>query len=303
MSNFWSWYVILLVVVNIAGYAVMLFVLRKMPKDDKVKPGEALEHEYDGIKELNNPLPRWWIWLFWITIVFSGVYLFLYPGLGNYKGYLNWSSKGQWQQEVKVANNKYDKIFDKYLKIPAAKLVSNSKAIYIGKRLFENNCATCHGANAKGAVGFPNLADNDWLFGGTEQAIHTSIADGRAGMMPPMGAAVGGTTGVTAVANYVRELSGQKADKALAKQGEAKFKQVCAACHGVNGKGNQALGAPNLTDSVWLYGGSLKAIEHTIEKGRRGEMPAHKDRLSKAKIHLLVAYVMSLSAKSSHATR
>lgn len=301
MSSFWSWYIILLVVVNIVGFAIILFVLRKMPKNDNVKQGDVLNHDFDGIQEFNNPLPRWWLWLSWITIIFSIIYLFLYPGLGKYKGYFNWTSKKQWQQSVDAANKKYSAIFDEYTKLSVEDLVNHPKAQLIGKRLFENNCAVCHGADAKGAVGFPSLTDNDWLYGGSADAIVTSISKGRRGMMPPMIAAIGGQQAVKQVANYVLTLSGQPADTALAKKGEPKFKQFCAACHGVNGKGNQLLGAPNLTDNIWLYGGTLKAIEQTITKGRAGVMPAQADKLSPAKIHLLAGYIYHFSIQAKAA--
>jgi cytochrome c oxidase cbb3-type subunit 3 len=293
MSSFWSWYIILLVVVNIAGCAVLLFMTRR--NNTGVSEGEELAHSYDGITELNNPLPKWWLWLFIITIVFSAIYLTLYPGLGNYKGTLNWTSQKQWRTEVTDFDKTYGPIFEKYSQTPVTTLIHDQKALEIGQRLFANNCAMCHGSDGRGAKGFPNLADDDWLYGGTPENIEQSISYGRNGTMPPMGDAVGGEEHVKAVAEYVSLLNGRRHRAKLAEQGKAKFDIICSACHGMDGKGNQALGAPNLTNNVWLYGGTKQIIMETIRNGRSGRMPAHEKILSKDKIHLLVAYVYSLS--------
>ena len=291
MSRFWSWFIILIVVVNIIGGAVLLVILRKNPS----KSGESVGHNFDGIEELNNPLPRWWMWIFWISIIFSVGYLFLYPGLGNFKGFLGWTSKGQLVAEEKQADAKYGPIFAQYYAAPIEELAKQPQALKVGKSLFANNCATCHGADAHGAVGFPNLADDDWLFGGSPQEIETSILKGRNGVMPPMGAAIGGDEGIKEVTAYVRSLNNQKVDQELVAAGQQKFNMICSACHGVDAKGNKFLGAPNLTNNVWLFGGSEEAIMKTIKNGRNSKMPAHEKLLGKEKVHLLAAYIYSLS--------
>jgi cytochrome c oxidase cbb3-type subunit 3 len=236
------------------------------------------------------------MWLFVITIVFSLIYLVLYPGLGTYAGTFGWSSKGQYDAEQKVAAAQYGPIFDKYLKQDLQAVAADPEARAIGQRLFLNYCAQCHGSDAGGSKGFPNLRDGDWLYGGDPKAIQASIADGRNGVMPPLGAAVGGEEGARDVAHYVLSLSKRTHDELRASRGKAKFESVCAACHTPAGTGNPALGAPNLTDGIWLWGGSEVAILETINKGRINQMPAHKQFLDDGKIHLLAAYVYGLSA-------
>ncbi len=253
-----------------------------------------MEHKWDGdLVELNNPLPNWWVKLFWITLVFSAVYLVLYPGLGSFKGVLGWTSWGQYDQEVSDAKAKYDPVFDKFMGQPVEQLAASGEAHDMGQRLFLTYCAQCHGSDAHGARGFPNLTDKDWLYGGDGETIQASISNGRSGMMPPMGAAVGGEQGTKEVANYVLSLSGSPHDAQLAATGKEKF-VACAACHGEDGKGNQMMGAPNLTDNTWLYGGSEATIIETITKGRNGHMPAQLQALGEAKVHILAAYVYGL---------
>ena len=264
----------------------------------KLEPGkkaEVIEKAWDGnLQELNNPLPRWWLMLFYLTILFAVVYLALYPGLGSYKGYLGWSSRGQLQEEQDLAAKKYGPIFDKYLKQDLKEVAANPEARATGKHLFLTYCSQCHGSDAGGANGFPNLTDNDWLYGGDPETIKTTISNGRAGVMPAWGPALG-EQGVKDVANYVLSLSGRKHDAELAAAGKDKFATFCVACHMPDGKGMQALGAPNLTDNIWLYGGSEDAIIETITKGRNGHMPDQLEKLGEAKVHLLAAYVFGLS--------
>ncbi|HEY9134641.1 MAG TPA: cytochrome-c oxidase, cbb3-type subunit III [Pseudomonadales bacterium] len=295
MSDFWSWYIIVIVLANIIGYGLLLHFTGKVKGSGN--PEETTGHVYDGIEELNTPMPRWWIFMFWISIVFALVYLFLYPGLGSYKGYLGWTSEGQWQKEVELADKKFGPIYKAYGEQSIEALLQDPKALKIGQRLFGNNCAACHGSDANGSRGFPNLTDHDWLYGGSPEAIETSILHGRSGMMPPMGMALGGDEGVAQVAAYVRSLSGQKVDFSQAEEGKKKFQVMCIACHGVDAKGNTLMGAPNLTDNIWLYGGDAKTVQETIAKGRNGKMPAQKDFLGTDKVHLLAAYVYSLSAQ------
>lgn len=298
MSNFWSVYIILLVFIVIIGSAWLLIRMRKMPKDD-VASGERREHTFDGIEEYNNPLPRWWMWFFGATIIFALVYLFLYPGLGNYKGFLGWTKEKQWEQQQAEADAQYAPIFAKFGATPTIELARDPKAMQAAERLFINTCSMCHGPNAQGAKGFPNLTVNVWLFGGKPEQLEETIAHGRSGTMPPMAAAIGGEAFVPAVAHYVLKISGQKYDKILADQGEPKFKTICAACHGVDGAGNQLMGAPNLTAGKWLFGGKLADIEQTIRQGRHAEMPAHEPIIGKDKVHLLAAYIYYLANEKS----
>ena len=245
------------------------------------------------------------MWLFYVTIIFSLVYLVLYPGLGTYAGVLGWSAQNQYDDEQKQAAAQYGPIFDKYLKQDIKLVAADPAARAIGERLFLTYCAQCHGSDAGGGTGFPNLRDNDWLYGGDPATIKASITDGRNGRMPPMGGAVGGEDGVKDVAHYVLSLSGRTHDELRAAGGKAKFSTICAACHGPGGKGNHALGSPNLADDIWLYGGSERAIMESITKGRGiamaaggvSAMPAQKNVLDEAKIHLLSAYVYGLSAQ------
>lgn len=297
MSDFWSWYVIIIVALNLGGCAWLLLWNRKLSAEEAKK--ETTGHSFDGIEERNQPLPRWWLWLFWITLAFSVVYLALYPGLGNYDGMLGWSSTEQWQEEVALMEKKAGPIFDQYAAEPVEELAKYPEALEVGARLFANNCATCHGSDARGARGYPNLTDDAWLYGGTPEAIKTTLTNGRQGMMPPMGAAVGGEEGARDMAVYVTSLSrpgiADDPKKAAAiERAKPKF-AVCAACHGQDGTGNPALGAPNLTDDAWLYGSDLNTIQETIMKGRSGKMPAFKDMLSEERIHVLAAYVYALS--------
>ncbi|MBK6982387.1 MAG: cytochrome-c oxidase, cbb3-type subunit III [Betaproteobacteria bacterium] len=294
VDGFWSLYVAGLTLVSIVACALLLTMQHK-----KRPAGEAVGttgHEWDeDLAEYNHPLPRWWIWLFWITIVFSLVYLVLYPGLGTFKGVLGWSSIGQYETEQKSADATYGPLFRKYADMDIEAIAGDPKGKLMGERMFLTYCSQCHGSDARGSRGFPNLADGDWLWGGEPKTILTSILEGRNGLMPPMGAVVGGPDGVKEVANYVLSLSQSDHDPRLAETGKAKF-AVCAACHGPEAKGNPALGAPNLTDKTWLHGGSLAAISETIDKGRAGLMPAHKDFLGPERSRIIAAYVWGLTA-------
>jgi cytochrome c oxidase cbb3-type subunit 3 len=260
-------------------------------------PGEAAQttgHTWDeDLGEYNNPLPRWWIWLFYVTIVFSLVYLVLYPGLGIYGGSFKWTSKGEYEEEVKQANAQYGPLYDRYASQDLKQVAADPQARAIGQKLFLNYCAQCHASDGGGSKGFPNLTDRDWLYGGEPETIKASILNGRNGVMPPLGSVLG-EEGTKDVAHYVLSLSGGKFDPAHAARGKEKF-AVCAACHGAHGKGNRQLGAPDLTDQISLYGSSEATVIGTIAKGRNNVMPAHKDFLGEAKVHILAAYVYSLS--------
>jgi cytochrome c oxidase cbb3-type subunit III len=295
-SDFWGLFIAAVTLVSIIGCGVFLF----MQTTKRLPPGTKAElhgHVWDGnLQEYNNPLPRWWMWLFYITIVFAILYLVLYPGLGKFEGTGKWTSAGAYAAEMKAAEEKYGPIFSQYAKMDLAAVAKDDKARAMGERLFQNHCAQCHGADAGGAIGFPNLRDNDWLYGGDPAVIKTTILEGRNGVMPALGEAVGGEPGIAEVTAYVRSLSGLPHDAAKAQAGSAKF-AICAACHGADGKGNPAMGAPNLTDKVWLYGSSEQTIADTIRNGRNNKMPAQKEFLGEAKVHLLAAYVYGLSQK------
>ena len=297
VSNGWALYVAIITVVSILACAVLLKSMSTQRSKGGEREVETTGHVWDGdLTEWNNPLPAWWKWLFYITIAFGLGYLALYPGLGAYQGWLGWSSTGQYDEERAQAAQTYKPIFDRYARQDVKTVAADPEARQIGQRLFLSNCAQCHGSDAGGSRGFPSLRDRDWLYGGEPEAIRTSIAEGRTGTMPPMAKAVGDSEDVKDVAHYVLRLAGRTSDNLRAHRGKAKFDASCAACHGANGKGNQQLGAPNLTDDVWLHGGSEAAIIETINKGRGGAMPAHKHFLDSDKIHLLTAYVFGLSA-------
>jgi cytochrome c oxidase cbb3-type subunit 3 len=303
VSIFWDYYVAILSVAGIAGCALLLWIQSRHRV--VVKPGQAPEtsgHVWDDdLREYQNPMPRWWIILFYLTIAFSVLYLALFPGLGTqYRGMLGWTSAGEHAADVKAAAAKLDPLFDGYLKQDLAAVAADPRARDMGQRLFLNNCAQCHGSDGRGSRGFPNLTDSEWLYGGTPEAIKTSIAKGRQGVMPPMGEAVGGAEGVADVAHYVLSLSDSAHDTVRAARGKSKF-AACAACHGADGKGNPALGAPDLTNKIWLYGGSVATVSDTITRGRQGAMPAWEGILSEGEIHLVSAYVLSLGAMSTAA--
>ncbi|MDH5178896.1 MAG: cytochrome-c oxidase, cbb3-type subunit III [Gammaproteobacteria bacterium] len=296
MSTGLSIFVIVFTLANIVG---CYFLIRwsGQKRQGEAAEGQVTGHTWDGdLQEYNNPLPRWWLWLFYITIIFSLVYLVFYPGAGNFQGVLGWSQEQRYNDEIKAANADYGPIFAAYSKQSIQDLAKDKKAMQAGQRLFLNYCATCHGSDARGAKGFPNLSDTDWLYGGSPDAIKTSILNGRNGIMPPMGAALGGA-GIDEVTAYVMTLSGREADPNFAEAGKQRFQILCASCHGQDAKGNPALGAANLTDDIWLHGRSRGAIVETITKGRTGVMPPHRDFLGEDKAHLLAAYVYSLSNK------
>ncbi len=298
MSPFWSAWISIITLAVIFGCTALLITIRKGQKY-KDTTEETTGHVFDGIAELDNPLPSWWFKLFMGSVIFSLIYLLLYPGLGNFKGLLNWTSTNQYQTEIQHADNTYAPIFAKYAAIPIGELLKpeNRAGLLMGQRMYANNCSVCHGTAATGAYGFPNLTDSDWLYGGSPDAIKHSIVSGRVGAMPAWGSVLG-EAGVRDMASYVLSLSGADGiDSQAIARAEPQFQALCIACHGADGKGTQALGAPNLTDDIWLYGGSFERIAHTLRIGRAGVMPAHKDLLSDNKINLISGYVYSLSNK------
>jgi cytochrome c oxidase cbb3-type subunit III len=295
-SGFWSWFIILIVVVSFALIFWLISWTAK-GKSSKTADGdvETMGHVWDeNLEELNNPLPRWWLIMFYITLFFGAAYLVLYPGLGSFKGVLNWSQTNQYDREIKQSNETYGPIYNKFLNEDIAALINDADALKIGARLYSTYCTTCHGSDARGVRGFPNLRDNDWLHGGSSENIKTTILNGRQGMMPAWEEILG-NDGIFQATEYVRSLSGREVDSVVAYQGKQIFDKNCVVCHGADGKGNQALGAPNLTDNIWLYGGTQKQIFQSIATGRNGIMPAHKEFLGEAKVHLLAAYIYGLS--------
>ncbi|WP_257293399.1 cytochrome-c oxidase, cbb3-type subunit III [Endozoicomonas sp. YOMI1] len=296
MSNFWHWWIVLLTTACLVLVTWVLFATRKTQRKEMTE--ETTGHAYDGIEEYDNPLPHWWFIMFVATLVFTVGYLILYPGMGKWAGILGWTQVNELEQNQQKHDRKYAPEFARYAATPIEQLINNPKALKMGERVFINNCALCHGMDAGGNFGFPDLVDNDWLYGGTPDAIKATIVHGRQGQMPAWGAVIG-DIGVKQVASYTRELSGidtgaSEADLAV---GEKIFSTTCAVCHNADGTGNFALGAPNLTNNIWLYGSSQAQVEYTIRQGRNGVMPPWNDILGEEKVHLVTAYVYSLTHK------
>ena len=300
MTSFWSWYVTLLSLGTIAALVWPLLATRKGQRPDSTE--ETVGHSYDGIEEYDNPLPRWWFMLFVGTVIFALGYLVLYPGLGNWKGILpgyegGWTQVKEWQREMDKADEQYGPLFAKFAAMPVEEVAKDAQALKMGGRLFASNCSVCHGSDAKGAYGFPNLTDNDWLWGGEPETIKTTILHGRQAAMPAWRDVIG-EEGIRNVAGYVRSLSGRDTPEGISvdiEQGQKIFATNCVVCHGPEAKGVAAMGAPNLTDNVWLYGSSFAQIQQTLRYGRNGRMPAQEAILGNDKVHLLAAYVYSLS--------
>jgi cytochrome c oxidase cbb3-type subunit III len=292
----WSTFVAIASIVSLVACLALLVVAARR----KVMAGDnSTGHVWDeDLRELNNPLPRWWMILFVLTVFSGGAYLFLYPGLGSHAGSLGWTSRAEYEAEQKAANAAMATVYAGYATQPAELLAKDPGAMGIGERLFIQHCAACHGSDARGSKGFPNLTDEDWLYGGSHETIKETIANGRQGTMPPMAAAVGSPKDVANVAHYVLSLSGSPHNSIQAAAGREKF-AACAACHGANGRGTPALGAPNLTDKVWLHGWGEDAIVAMVMNGKTNVMPAHASRLTPEQIHVLGAYVWSLSHSST----
>ena len=295
MPAFWNWFVIIVTCLFILGCLWLITWSTRQSPDD-VAENETLDHKWDDdIQELNNPAPRWWLYLFYLTIIYGVGYLVAYPGLGHLKGILGWSQHGQYEMEMQAATQRYASIYSKYESMDVTALSEDAGALKLGKSLFANYCTTCHGSDGRGATSFPNLADNDWLYGGSVDDIVTSIKFGRGGVMPALGAALGGDQGIDNMVSYVRSLSGQAVEETTAQSAKPLFQAICGACHGADGSGNPLLGAPNLTDDIWLHGGSSDAIKETIVKGRMSTMPAHGELLGEQKTLIVAGFVYSLS--------
>lgn len=296
MSNGWSLYVIALVVLNIIAYAWLIWWTGKRRPGDP-KP-EDTSHVWDGnLTEYNKPMPKWWVNLFFITIIFSIGYLAWYPGLGAFAGTSGWTSAKAHDADKAEQDKKLAQTFGKYDGQPIDAIARDPEALRLGKAIFANTCATCHGATAQGAKGYPNLTDNIWHWGGTPDDILHTVLEGREGIMAPWEETLG-PQGVEQAAVYVQSLAGQRVDSGLARAGKTQYDAICVACHGPDGKGNTALGSPDLTDDYWLYGGDFQSIKDTIAKGRHGSMPAHKDIVGETRARVVAAYVYSLSANA-----
>ncbi len=295
MSNFWSWFISVLVLANIAGVVWLLIVTARF-KTSEIAQGTTGHVWDEDLSEYNNPLPLWWLGLFLISVVFGMCYLAFYPGLGATTGALGWTSSKEAAADLAENNHKLEAVFAHFRDQPVETLEHDPQALTLGHNVFVNNCAACHGSDARGAKGYPNLADNDWLYGGAPDTVVATVLKGRNGVMPPF-ASVLGERGVDEVANYVLTLSGQKADATLAEAGKARF-IVCAACHGSEGKGNVVIGAPNLTDDIWLYGSSLDDIKTTIKNGRNGHMPAWEPIIGQDRARLVAAWVLAQSQRT-----
>ena len=298
MSNGWSVYVIALTAINLIGLIWLLLATAAKPKNDK-PASDVTGHVWDGdIEELNNPLPRWWFVLFVLTFIFGFGYLALYPGLGIWKGTLGWTSGGEVKEELDATHAKLESLYAGFRNRPLSALADDPAAVKVGRNVFANNCAACHGSDARGAVGYPNLVDADWLYGGDAETVLASIMNGRHGLMPSMSATLPGN-GIEEVANYALSLSGLDHSERLAAAGKPKFETICAACHGVEGKGNHALGAPNLTDDIWLHGNATAAsISQIIIHGTGGVMPAWGPILGEDRARLAAAWILA-QAKTS----
>jgi cytochrome c oxidase cbb3-type subunit 3 len=293
MSNFWSGYIIVLTLTMIGLILWLLIATRNGQRPEETE--ETLGHSFDGIEEYDNPLPRWWFMLFMVTIVFAVVYLILYPGMGKFPGILGWTKEGQYNKEVTAAREQYAPIFANYAGMTVEQVSQDEGALRIGQRLYAINCSVCHGSDARGAFGFPNLTDNDWIWGGAPEQIKTTLYQGRQAAMPAWLAIIG-DDGVRSTAAYVRQMAGLETDGVDTILGAKVFNTNCVACHGPQGKGNELIGSPNLTDDVWLYGSSLLQIQQTLRYGRNGNMPSQA-HLGDDKIHMLAAYVYSLSQR------
>lgn len=297
MSVFWSWFVIVLTVGSIIGCVWLLQAQSRMPAGTSTK--DTTGHVWDGdLTEYNKPMPRWWLLLFWATAIYGAIYLAVYPGLGTFAGLQGWSQIEQYEREKAAAEARFGNVFHAFAEIPLGALVNDPDAVRLGRNLFLNNCATCHGSDGRGARGFPNLTDSAWLYGDEPETIEATIAYGRTGAMPALGPAIG-EQGVAEIVAWVLSRSRPGgADAATLDAGAQKFQQFCSACHGPEAKGNRAIGAPDLTDDDWLHGSTAADVTSVIMNGRVNQMPGHLELLGADRIRVLVAYVLSLSADS-----
>ena len=292
MSTFWSIFVIVLVVINVGG--CLWLIVWTMNMNTAEQDDDSTGHTWDGdLKEYNNPLPKWWLNTFYLSIIFTVIYLALYPGLGNFKGLLGWSQTGQYDEQVEATRAQYKEVYAAFAGISLEELATNPDALRLGRNTYMNNCASCHGSDGRGAKSFPNLTDDNWLWGGDAATVRQTIAQGRVGNMPALGA-VAGEEGVEQIITYLLSDTGDSSAEVAA--GKQKFMTSgCIGCHGVNAEGNPILGAPNLRDADWLHGSSREDIRDTINNGRVNQMPAHLELIGEDRVKMVAAYVLSLS--------
>lgn len=291
MSSGFSLFVIIGTLGSLIFFTTLLFMNRRVKN-----PGQTTGHEFDGIEEYDNPMPAWWFWGFLLSIVFALGYLIYYPGLGNFKGLSGWTSAGQLAQQQDAAEERYGPVFAQYREVPVEELATIPAAMRMGQRLFANNCSQCHGSAGTGSYGFPNLTDGEWQWGDSPEQIHQTLMSGRQGVMPAWSGVVN-AIGIRDLTEYVLSISGREAVAEQVRAGEVEYQRLCAACHGQDGKGQPMLGAPDLTNNIWLYGGSREQITDVLRNGRNGRMPGFADRLDENRLHILNAYVRSLSAQ------
>ncbi|MDZ7643119.1 MAG: cytochrome-c oxidase, cbb3-type subunit III [Woeseiaceae bacterium] len=292
MSSAWSWYVAIGTIASLlACFWLIFWTNRQRQSDEAIREAEA--HVWDeDIRELNNPLPMWWLWLFVLTLIWGVGYFALYPSLVVYDGALGWSQEEQYERQMAAAEERYGPVFARYGAMPVEELVNNPEALEIGASLYANYCSQCHGANALGAPGFPNLTDDNWNWGNSPAAIEQTLKNGRRGIMPALGSALQTDEAVNQMVNYVR---GMVDGQDTSSPAHGRYMTLCIACHGPDGGGVQAMGAPALNDDTWLYGSSPAAVRTSIVEGRTGVMPAHQALLGDDRIRILAAYVLSLS--------
>ncbi len=297
MSAFWHWFVVIITLAFIAAM-VWLFIATgraKVPSGTNQEGQQTTGHVWDeDLTELNNPMPRWWLWLFYGTVIFSLIYMVLYPGLGNFSGTLGWSSESQYQDERQAANAAFDERFGLLAELSLEALAEHPDALRVGRNIFAHNCSTCHGSDARGARGYPNLTNNHWIWGGAPEQVLHSIYHGRQAVMPGFAGALSDQE-VSRLAVHVQQLAGLPVDSSMAAAGRQNFEMLCAACHGNDGRGNPLLGAPDLSAGVFIYGSSLDDLRYTIRNGRQGVMPAQRDLLGEKRARFVTAYVLSLN--------
>jgi cytochrome c oxidase cbb3-type subunit 3 len=294
MPAFWHWFVAAGTIV-FTIWCIWLISWSAKQGPQNVADDDLVGHKWDGdIEEWNNPAPKWWLYLYFITIAWAVGYMIAFPSLGNYQGMLGWSQEGQYEAEMQAAAENYEPIYEKFAAMEFTELSQNAEAQALGKSLFASYCTTCHGSDARGAPGYPNLTDNDWLWGNAEAELIATIGNGRQAAMPVLAPALGGDAGIDNMVKYVKSLSGGEAD-AGAMSAQPMFMALCSVCHGVDGTGNKIFGAPNLTDETWLYGSSAETVRETIVKGRNGQMPPHGDLFGENRTKILAAYIYSLS--------
>ena len=296
MPAFWHWFIVTGTIVFVL-WCIWLVSWSAKQGPQNVADEDLVGHKWDGdIEEWNNPAPRWWLYLYFMTIFWAVGYMIMYPGLGAFDGTLGWSQQGQYEEEMAKAAARYEPIYENLAAMDFEELATNPDALKLGASLYASYCTTCHGSDARGAPGYPNLTDGNWLWGNSETQMTTTISNGRVAVMPVLVGALGGDDGIDNMVRYVRSLSGLVEADAGAMSMQPMFVALCSACHMVDGTGNQVLGGPNLTDDVWLYGSLEDDVRTTVTNGRNGVMPAHGDMLGDNRTKILAAYVYSLSA-------